>query len=260
MKCPNCNSDSHLANAYWELDDNTRFNIEVDLFSEGYVKSKHIEIVHVVLNKYLNGIYSKDDIQRFIEKEKIFCEMECNNCNKHFTEISNYTYFTHFTDYPYTLKKIFEDEYNKQFVKLFKVDIEKIMNIYADDKINTLHIFFGVNDIHYKRLFNAKDIWYSLPWEKGGGEGFLYDVNILPIILSIVSAFLYDVIKVGYKKAYKKIKKVFMKTMIKIKIPKSSIKQHLRNENIKYNEQILQRIIEEETMRIIDKYIKEIEK
>ena len=202
MKCPYCNSDSYLTNAYWKLDDNLIFNIEVNLFSEDYIRSKHIEIVHVILNKYLDGIYSKEDIHRFIEKEDFFCEMECSNCNKHFME--NYTYFTHFIDYPFTLEKIFEDEYKKQFIKLFKIDNEKFLITTADDKINTLHIFFDVNDTHYKRLFNAYDIWHSLPWEKGGGEDSFFDVNIIAIIFGIVSAFLYYTFNAGYKGDRKK--------------------------------------------------------
>ena len=212
------------------------------------------------MNEYLDGHYSKDDILRFIKDEKLFSEKECNNCRIHFTENTNFTYSPYFIDYPCTLEKIFEEDYKKQFAKLFRIDYEEILKIYADDKINTLHIFFDVNDIQNKRLFRAHDIWYSLPWEKGGGEGGFFDVNIMAIIFGIVSAFLYDVIKIGYKKAYKKLKKSFLKKIIKLKIPKSSIKKHLQNENIKYNEQMLQNIIEEETMKIVDKYIKEMEK
>ena len=260
MSCPGCNSDSHLLKIYWKLDSNLVFNMEINSSSEDHIKLKHKEIVHYVLNKYLDGKYSKNEILQFIKDEELFCEKKCNNCHKIFVENTNSTYAPYFVDYPCILEEIFEDDYRKQFVKLFRIDNEKILRLYADDKIDTLHIFFDINDPQNIRLFKAHDIWYSMPWEKGGGEGGIFDVNIMAIILGIVSAFLYDVIKVGYKKAYKKLKKSFLKNIIKLKIPKSSIKKHLQNENIRYNEQMLQKIIEEETMKIVDRYIMEMEK
>jgi hypothetical protein len=253
MNCKFCNNiDTQIIKQYWKLNPKLIFLNGNENITEDDVRKYHKKIIFNIANEYLDGKCSKDDVLAFAEDEKYIVEYKCNSCFKCFEDFPNYYVYS---DYYFMFSDIFKSDYKRIFFDLFGVDSEKMLRINNDDKINMLSLFFDKDDEQNKRLFRAKDIWYSLPRERGGGEN---DIIWLSIVLSLFSAFLYDVIKLGVVEAYKKIKKSFKKGIIKVNIPKTSIRRHLRNENIKYNEKMLQEIIEEKTMEIVDKYVEEI--
>ena len=193
MICPFCNnSDLKIVKGYWKLSNNLVFNSENGMYLKDDIMNQHKIIVLNIINLYLDCKYSKE--------EKYIIGYVCNNCDKHFDEeIDNY-FFIH---YILVLEDAFEAEYEKAFVNLFGINSNKLFNLSSDEKIDTLDMFFDSKEEYSKRLFLARDIWYSLPKERGGGADNSFDINTLTIVLSIVSAFLYDVLKLGLKKPIK---------------------------------------------------------
>jgi hypothetical protein len=218
-------------------------------------------IVDYVIKRYIDNVYTKEDVLEALEYyDNIICNITyyCNDCKKEIRIEKHFhiDYSTYYRNYYRIVNKILKSEHDKVFYDTFNLKYDVILkNIYFK---NTIKIFFDKTDPKTKKLFRIYDLSNELPSESGG-DGNFYDIAVLSIVLSIVSAFLYDALKLGIKNAYKRIKTIFRKNIIKLRINKGGIKKHLMNENIKINQKLLQEIIEEKTMEIIDEYINKIE-
>jgi len=96
-----------------------------------------------------------------------------------------------------------------------------------------------------------------LPRERGAGPDGILGVIILGIISGLVGNYLYDVLKIGIDKAYKKIKSELKRKQLKVNTSRNTIKKQMIKKRIEENEEQLQKIIEEETMILVNEYFNE---
>ena len=257
MVCKKCNSDNiKILKSRLILSDKIIYEEE----NYGYICNEDwISIISDVLKKFIEGRYSLDEISTIYsyndERKKYNVQYYCHNCKNNYTLI--FSVSINIDNYYTAVQNLIEKEYNDLFYKTFKVNYNCILkDIYYKDTIYILFDRKNKNADRFFKIFRLNN--YFLDGK--GADGFIGNEIVLVIILGLVSAFLYDILKLGLKKAYNNFMLKIKNKEIKKSINKDVLKKYLLIEKVEINEDLLEEIIEKKTMDIINDYLKSLRK
>jgi len=156
MNCNNCDNENlFLKRIIWKIDSNIEYEILNNDFSIEYMRNMHKEVIKKILMKYIEGKYSKENINDFIQNGNCIFYYHCQKCNN-IKEINNpyYTEYNPFiNDYFSIMVEIFKGEFNTLFFETFKVKyLDNLVQTGIDGYVNLIEILFDINDKNAERI------------------------------------------------------------------------------------------------------------
>jgi hypothetical protein len=219
MKCNNCNSENiEIVNIFplkFTIFDNDLFSFEINKDELEYliIERKINDKVDLLIQMILNDNYNiKNQINCSNSTIEIKINYRCNSCKYIWTNFNlrlcaNYN----------LLNKI-DEKYNNIIIssasKILDLDCNYIIDNYNFIEWRSVYLEMFIEIIKendsktyesIKRISNAIDK-IILDGEKGGGGGFPFDFQtfvIYPLIVGYITNFIYDLSKLGVKKALK---------------------------------------------------------